>query len=578
MNNSKNYQHYFALIGLITLGAMLRFWHLDLKPLWLDEVLTALLSLGNRYEDVPLDVVFPASTLQHLFSLKSSVSCPEIAQAVATKSTHPPLFFCLMHQWLNWLEPVAQTLSWKLRSLPAILGVIAIALIYILNRLAFSPAAGLMGAAFMAVSPFAVYLSQEARHYTLPMLFLILALLGLMQIQKALVSRKLPHPFVWLFWVIVNSIGCYIHYFFFIAFIAQILTFIGLIFWRRRMLPRGSLLSLALVIIGVAASYLPWLPVMLNSFGRAETGWLPKPTILAPIYQTLAAWLSIAIAFPVESQPLWVQILSVLLSVSFGIWLASLACQGFKQLQPAIATFTLTSFTLFVLLQFAAIIYLLGKDITVAPRYNFVYYPAVCAILGACFAEVNSTTTTNIVENVNQSFLKKPVLPQLLKKHKQIIIILLFTLLSSLFVVNNLIFLKPFQPQKVAQNMNFEPNIPIVMVMGYNNFQDVALGLSFALAIEQKQQSNNHKNIEHSFAFLDRKLGYETVWNNLSNLAILPTSRLNLWVVAPGLKQRNYPPKLILQNQTSCILDGTKYYRIGIPYQLYRCTLAPRLK
>ncbi|MGB5963829.1 MAG: glycosyltransferase family 39 protein [Coleofasciculaceae cyanobacterium] len=576
MNNSKNYQHYFALIGLITLGAMLRFWHLDLKPLWLDEVLTALLSLGNRYEDVPLDVLFPASTLQHLFTLKSSVSCPEIAEAVATKSTHPPLFFCLMHQWLNWVEPLTQPLSWKLRSLPAILGVIAIALTYLLNRLAFSPAAGLMGAAVMAVSPFAVYLSQEARHYTLPMLFLILALLGLIQIQKALVSQKLPHPLLWIFWGIVNSIGCYIHYFFFIAFIAQVLTFISLILWRRRMLPRGSLLSLALVIIGVAASYLPWLPVMLGSFGRAETGWLPKPTILAPIYQTLATWLSIAIAFPVESQPLWVQIPSVLLSVSFGIWFARLACQGFKQLQPAIATFTLTSFTLFVLLQFAAIVYLLGKDITVAPRYNFVYYPAVCAILGACFA-VNSTTTTNIVKNVNQSFSKKPVLPQLLKKHKQIIIILLFTLLSSLFVVNNLIFLKPFQPQKVAQNMNFEPTIPIIMVMGYNNFQDVALGLSFALAIEQKQESNNHNNTEPNFAFLNTKLGYEQVWANLSNLAILPTSRLNLWVVAPGLKQRNYPPKLMLKNKTRCLLDSSRYYRIGIPYQLYRCASAPKL-
>jgi uncharacterized membrane protein len=571
MNNSKNYQHYLALIGLIILGAILRFWHLELKPLWLDEVLTALLSLGNRYEDVPLEVVFPASILQHLFTLKSSISCPEIAEAVATKSTHPPLFFCLMHQWLNWVEPLTQPLSWKLRSLPAILGVIAIALIYLLNRLAFSPAAGLMGAAVMAVSPFAVYLSQEARHYTLPMLFLILALLGLIQIQKALVSQKNPSPWIWLFWGIVNSIGCYIHYFFFIAFIAQILTFFALIFWRRRMLPRGSLLSLALVIMGVAVSYLPWLPVMLGSFGRAETGWLPKVTIIAPIYQTLAGWLSIAIAFPVESQPLWIQILSVLLSVSFGIWFVRLAWQGFKQLpQQEISTFSLTSFTLFVLLQFAAIIYLLNKDITVAPRYNFVYYPAVCAILGACFAQIKTTTFNPIAPS---SFLGKFRF-QLLKKHWQQTIFLLIALLSSIFVVNDLVFLKPFLPQKVARDMNFEPTIPVMMVMGYQNFQDVALGLSFALAIAQDNQNNLQGSTEPNFAFFNTKLGYEPVWNNLANLATLPTPRLNLWVVAPGLKQRNYPPRLRLNNQTSCLLDSTKYYRIGIPYQLYRCDLS----
>ncbi len=577
MNNSKNYQHYLALTGLILLGAMLRFWHLELKPLWLDEVLTALLSLGSRYEDVPLEVVFPASTLQHLFTLKSSISCPEIAQAVATKSTHPPLFFCLMHQWLNWLEPVSQSLSWKLRSLPAILGVIAIALIYLLNRLVFSATAGLIGAAVMAVSPFAVYLSQEARHYTLPMLFLILALLGLIQIKKALANQKLPHPVVWLFWGIINSIGCYIHYFFFIAFIAQILTFMALMFWRRRLLPRRSLLSLALVILGVAVSYLPWLSVMLGSFGRAETGWLPKPTVIAPIYQTLAGWLSIAIAFPVESQPLWVQIPSILLTIGFGIWLARQAWRGFRQLQQqaTVATFTLSSFTLFVLLQFGAIIYLLGKDITVAPRYNFVYYPAVCAILGACFDQINSTTTLNLAKTPNRvivpSFLEKLVLLKLSKRFLPLII----AVLSSIFVVNNLVFLKPFHPEKVARDMNFEPTIPVMMVMGYNNFQDVALGLSFALAINQLKADIPNQINEASFAFFNKRLGYEPVWRKLAQLAEFPKPRLNLWVVAPGLKQKDYPSQLAIA-QTSCWLDSQHYYRIGIPYQLYRCGLNKR--
>ena len=78
MNNSKNLStHYWTLAGVMVLGAILRFWHLDLKPLWLDEVLTALLSLGRLYVDVPLDVVFPLSTLQQLFILKPDVSCRE---------------------------------------------------------------------------------------------------------------------------------------------------------------------------------------------------------------------------------------------------------------------------------------------------------------------------------------------------------------------------------------------------------------------------------------------------------------------------------------------------------------------
>lgn len=564
----KNYQHYLTLTALITLGAILRFWHLDLKPLWLDEILTALLSLGNRYEDVPLEVVFPASSLQHFFTLKANLSCPEIAHAVATKSTHPPLFFCIMHQWLNWVEPISQSLSWKMRSLPAILGVIAIALTYLLNRLVFSASAGLMGAAVMAVSPFAVYLSQEARHYTLPMLLIILALLGLIQIQKAIDSQNSPHPIVWLFWGITNSIGCYVHYFFFLAFIAQILTLASLIFWRRRMLPRGSLLAIVLVIISVAISYLPWLSVMLGSFGRSETGWLPKPTVIAPIYQTLAGWLSFAIAFPVENQPLWVQVPSILCTIGFGFWVARQAWIGFKSYQQKstqIARFTLVNFILFVLLQFGVIIYLLGKDITVAPRYNFVYYPAVCALLGVGFSQINSITTNAFVGTPLPQFLGD-FIRQFFNKRWQTILPFVVALLSSIFVVSNLVFLKPFQPEKVAQNITFEP-ISVMMVSGYSNFQDVALGLSFALAINQLKSSGI---VEHSFAFYNTKLGYEAVWQKLANLPALSESRLNLWVVAPGLKRKDYPPQLAIA-QTPCLIDLPNYYRIGIPYQLYRC-------
>ena len=551
MNNSKNFSlHYLALAGVIALGAIVRFWNLDLKPLWLDEVLTALLSLGGRYEDVPLDVVFPASTLQHLFTLKSHVSCPEIAHAVATQSTHPPLFFCLMHQWLNWIEPITQPLSWKLRALPALVGVGAIASTYLLNRIVFSPVAGLMGATFMAVSPFGVYLSQEARHYTLPMLFISLALLGLIQIQQALYSQQLPRPLVWLFWGIVNSIGCYIHYFFFLAFIAQLLALTGLMYWRRQMLPRGSWLAVALVVIGVIVSYLPWLPVMLGGFGRSETKWLPKPENIAPLYQTLAGWLSMVIALPVESQPLWIQLPMVLLTIAFGGWVARQAWLGFKQLrQPLthVAIFTLSCFTLCVVLQFVAIIYLLGKDITVAPRYNFVYYPAVCALLGASFA----------FRKWNGKWVNA--------------LSLSIALLSCVFVVSNLVFLKPFHPQQVARDMTFEPSVPIMMVMGYSSFQDVALGLSFALAIDQLNPSIPRETTNASFAFLNTKLGYEPVWQNLSKLPVLQVPRLNLWVVAPGLRRKDYPPQLILTNQTRCTLDPNRHHRIGIPYQLYQC-------
>jgi hypothetical protein len=346
------------------------------------------------------------------------------------------------------------------------------------------------------------------------------------------------------------------------------------------------------VVIGVALSYLPWLPVMLGSFGRSETGWLPKPANLAPVYQTLAAWVSIVITLPVEGQPIWIQVSMVLLTIAFGYWVGWQVWRGFQQLwrQPSnhIATFTLSCFTLCVLLQFVAIIYLLGKDITIAPRYNFVYYPAMCALLGASFAYRDRLSIFVKSQNLAplQTLLGRFILFKPSKGQWKKFLPLSIGLLSCVFVVSNLVFLKPFHPQKVARDMNFESAIPMMMVMGYTNFQDVALGLSFALAINQQNLNIPKRTTDTSFAFLNTKQGYQPVWQKLSKLPALLVPRLNLWVVAPGLKQRDYPPQLAIAssrtppniaNQKTCTLDPSGYHRIGVPYQLYRCTSAPRL-
>ncbi|NEP59825.1 MAG: hypothetical protein F6K31_22940 [Symploca sp. SIO2G7] len=547
----KLYQHYLILIGVIALGAVLRFWHLDLKPLWLDEVISTLFSLGQNYDNLPLEIMFPPSRLETIFAFKPDINCTAIAENIANQSTHPPLFFCLMHQWLSWVQPLDISLSWKMRSLPALMGVMVIPGIYCLNRFAFSPAAGLMGAAFMAVSPFAVYLSQEARHYTLPILLITLALLALLLIQHYLHSRGQPPPLlIWLSWGMINSIGCYVHYFFLLAFIAQLLTLIGLMYWRRKLLPRGSWLSVMLVVVGVVVSYLPWLPILLEDFSSPVTSWLPQPEHIAPLYQTLVAWLTMAIALPVEGQPLWIQIPFALLTIAFGSWLGWEFFRGVKQLwqqpQTHLATLTLLGFIFCVLLQFVAIIYFLGKDITIAPRYHFVYYPAVCALLGASLV-----------------FRKR--------KRWEKLVPVGVALLSSSLVVANLVFIKPFHPQQVAQNMNLEPAAPLMMVMGYHNLQDVALGLSFSLAIEQQQSTVSEVNADTYFAFLKIEPGYHLVWQKLSQLPKLPVPPQNLWVVGPGLILPAYPPQLLVANQTTCTLDPTQHHRIGVPYQLYRC-------
>jgi len=582
--------HYLSLAVAIALGAILRFWHLDLKPLWMDEVITAIFSLGKRYNDVPMEVVFPIERLQEIFTFQPGVSCPQIAHTVATQSTHPPLFFCWMYSWLGWMSPLGKEWVAKLRSLPALLGVGAIVVIYYVNRIAFFPSAGITAAALMAVSPFAVYLSQEARHYTLPMLLISLALLGLVQIQQDLEKPQVVRFWVWLGWATINSINIYVHYFSILAFIAQIATLIVLMYWRRaNILNQGKIwLALILSTSGVVISFFPWFLVMLSHSRRAETDWLEPTNYIAPLYQTFLGWVLMVITLPVENQPLPIAIISGLLMVLFGIWAGWQVFKGLRQLwctpSTHLATLTLLSFSIWVLLEFFAIVYFLKKDITAIPRYNFVYYPSFCALIAASLSQIQKRRLPFKYAVAVARGRPSPRANSPSKRLLSKFVLLLVGVLSCVFVVSNLAFQKPFEPEQVAQKMNQDPSVPLMVVMAYRDYQDVALGLSFALALEPLRGVGKDKlmtlpsaSSPHSlrpysnFAFFKQSPDFQSVWQKLSHVPAPTTSQMNLWIIGPGRKHRDYPQQVVLSRQNTCTIDSKQYYRIGVPYQLYRC-------
>ncbi|MEB3826485.1 glycosyltransferase family 39 protein [Phormidium sp. CCY1219] len=587
------YREYLLLAGILLLGAGLRFAQLEAKPLWLDEIMTGLFSVGGSYDRVPLDVQLRVGQLADIFTLNSQTSCGQIAQTVATESTHPPLFFCLTHQWLKRVEG---SFAWQVRSLSAWFGIVAIAGIYLLNRLAFSARAARVAAALMAVSPFAVYLSQEARHYTLPMVLIILALIGLIEMTKRVFLGK-KVPILWgLAWSVINATGLYVHYFFILAFVAQILTLFAVFIFRFRLNWRvcnkihknqqtatTTLLKLICFCLLPGLFYWPWLPILLQHFNRPETDWFqpfnPSWTdSITPIFNTLAGWLVMTVALPVENQPLWVAISSGLLMLIFAGWMvgqiAGNFCRLFTTKTTQLSSITLGFFTGFVLLQYFAIVYLLGKDITSAVRYHFMYYPGICALLAASLSGKKPPEKRDTDKgNVSQE------LPGEGKRVKMrgfrfsgwvfpVILVVLLGAISSSFVVSGLVFQKPYDPQGMARRMNVNFDAPVMVVVGYENYQEVGLGLGLALELERIRAQNPE---ETWVAFVTRSPSYQSVWEYLAQLGELPAAPLNLWIVAPGLRQRQYPPQLALSKQGVCQLVPTEYYRLGIPYQLYRC-------
>lgn len=584
----KPLRHFLGFLGILTLGIGLRFWHLDFKALWMDEVITALFSLGRNYQDIPLNTLFSLNDLEQIFTLKPA-TCPDIARSLLQQSTHPPLFFCLMHQWLQLLSlDSVHSLAWKLRTLPALMGTVTIVILYYLNRKAFSPMAGLTGAAIMAVSPFAVYLSQEARHYSLPMLLVALSLIGFLQMQQDFRSKHGYRPLLCFSWTTLNCIGFYVHYFFILAFIAQAIYLIknyaetsfsfNLIIDRKTLRhffskisiefrnnelnffnPSSKSLSFLAFCLLPATGLIPGILFLLDYSRQSETDWLQLTNPLAPLYQLFAGWMIAVIALPVEKQPLWIQIPTTGCMILFTLWLGRYLWFQIPQLwgwvETQNATKLLLSFILIVLCEFFLLVYFFGKDITLAPRYNYVYFPAFCALLGAILA---------------------------LEKQKIIFSkILLVGFLSSIFVTSNFSFQKPFHPEKVALDIEQHVHDPTIIAMGYNDFQDIALGLSFALEVRQRTLQ---KNPNISLAFLGRNTdknlasvaGYQLVWQKLSQLPKFPSKSLNLWMVAPGLKKQDYPPQLLYsQDLVECQVDPTYYGNVGVPYQLYHCHSIP---
>ncbi len=577
------------LILILLGGLMLRFWNLALKPLWMDEVITGVFSFGRTYTEVPLAQAVPVAQFQSIFAWNPA-TCAHIAQTVAVQSVHPPLFFCWMHRWLGWLQASPLSSVWQLRSLPVFLGVIAIALSYALNTLIFSRTAGWISAGIMAVSPFAVYLSQEARHYTAPMVLVLLALIGLYPVLLD-IRQQQWRLWIWLGWIGVNSLGFYVHYFFLLAFVAQALILLwetsrpSVHNWQKHrngdaphLLPHAllPLLAIALVLL----TYLPWLPTLLSHMNRPETDWVKVNapgglSAIAPLLQLVSGWTLATIALPVEGQPVVVAIAMGSLMAVFSAWLVGRVGRGLWQWGQApatrLGTRMLVLFTVIVMLEFLAIAYLLGKDFTQVPRYNFIYFPGLCALIGAGLSQPISPSQHPLKRG--NRLMRGIARGVAICDRRAVLLVLCVSTLSSVLVVTNQVFQKPYQPDQVAQAMLFEPQTPTLVTMAYSDWQDVALGLSFGL--ELARQSDSQRPPTPYFAFLRQVNGYESVWRNLSQLSQPFPFPLNLWVIGPGLKRVGYRPTLPLMDQVgrshTCTLDPAHHYRIGIPYQLYRC-------
>jgi 4-amino-4-deoxy-L-arabinose transferase-like glycosyltransferase len=141
----KNTRLQLLVLGVITLiGAVLRFYKLGEWSFWIEEIHT----LGHASDLDALD-------LGTLFNLRIPFYAVERT----------------VMEFLGWNE-------WTARLVPALLGVISLPLIFVAVRKVFNLQVAVLSAILLAIAPWHIYWSQNARFYTLLLLLFGLSLIA----------------------------------------------------------------------------------------------------------------------------------------------------------------------------------------------------------------------------------------------------------------------------------------------------------------------------------------------------------------------------------------------------------------
>lgn len=232
------------LLIVIFLAAVMRLYGLDTHSLWNDELATWMIS--------------DFSTLSEAFT-------KEIIPDV-----HPPGYQVLIY----FIERYVGDSEFWLRLPSALAGIASIYAIYRLGRCLYSSREGLIAAALLTVSHPGLYYSQEARSYSLLMLFAILTSLFLFLIFRELTTNKNHRLKRYIaFYTASAIVASYLHYF------GLLLVFCQGIFCLGFLIKTRSGLSIFVIVYTLCLlAYAPWLPYFFQQLGR-DGIWIHPPTI-----------------------------------------------------------------------------------------------------------------------------------------------------------------------------------------------------------------------------------------------------------------------------------------------------------
>jgi uncharacterized membrane protein len=531
------------------LGLAIRLFNLDLKPPASIEISTIGYSLGHGFKQIPLDQVVDLNTLLAPLRLDTTIGYPEVFRRLLEESTHPPLYFWLTRWWAAlWLKDGDLVSLQVARSLSAVFGTLAIPGMFALGWRAFrSRLIGHFAAILMAFSPYGVYLAQEARHYTLTVLWVIASLACLVEALRLIDQRSRIPLWLSLIWIVVNGLGIATHYFFVLTLGAEAIAVI--LFWLviKDPQPIRYLRGLSLAGIGTLATTLAWLPIAKSVSGNEMTTWIATSyqlgDIFLPIPRMLAWIITMVMLLPIEGVSEFVAICSGIVVLGILIWAVPLLA---RQWQRAIANFptrqpmiVMTGYLFGSLIMFFGLIYGLGKDASLAARYHFVYFPVVTLILAVALANCRLNTTFHR-----------------LTQNMVVAVMLIMGLLGSLTVVTDLGFRKSLHSDALAAYIQQTSTTPALIAITHQTHSEIRELVALALSFERLDPPSS---APPKFMLVsDNQYGREQFSSNLKQFIADQPQPLNLVGVNLDLDDGTLAELGCVQDQTKD-LSGSGY-------------------
>ncbi len=593
------------LFGLIFLGAILRFTNLASKPPWSDEWATLVFSLGHSFRTIPVDRIISLDTLLSPLQWDTTTQPKDVISNLLTESTHPPLYFVLTHWWLNLLDRNQGLVSiWWGRSLSTLMGVASIPAMFSVGWLfSGSFTVARMSAALMAVSPYGVYLSQEARHYNLAIL-LVIASLACLLLAIRCIDRKIAVP-LWIvfIWIISNSLGVATHYFFSLTLVAE--TIVLFSFWLTELRDKkGDTLAIYwsriyLAIMGTFIGCSVWVFTWYSIRNNQLTDWVfdgnPLEEFFEPISRLLIWIITMVFLLPVEGTPEWVSISSGAIILLLIAWLIPSCIRSWKICSQIYATnlgiSILSRFLVSAIALILTITYFYGADLTLSARFQFIYFPVILLLLGMILAYLwqeakffrskkvrkflQATSSEELLEKTSKltklnSNSPYQYWPWFTPKGKKVIYLtLLVGILGALTVINNFAYQKVERPDVVVPVMveahhRVATKTPVLITTLHKTHGQTGEMMSLAWQFQQLL-AKDKLNFKPKFllAHNDSEDDPKATQVLYQELAKMPRP-FQLWVV-------NFPAPMELEKQNCTTQDERKRRATGYRYQLYSC-------